>query len=275
MSEVSEQTSGPLAQTGVVVTRPAHQASHLVGLLEAAGARVFRFPAIAIVPPRDPGRLEALLARLRDFQLAVFVSVNAVDWGERYLETFGGLPAGLRLAAVGRGTTLALKEHGHAVDLVPSDRYDSDALLALPDLQSEAVSGKRVLIFRGEGGREVLADELHARGARVEYAEVYRRVRPAVDPGKLLEPLARGEVDVIIVTSGESLRNLLDMVGEAARQWLYHTPLLVVSERLASLARSMGFRVAPIVAARASDEELVEALSRWRSARAQTVRGIP
>ncbi len=275
MADLPEQTSDPLAQTGVVVTRPAHQAGHLVALLEGAGARVFRFPAIAIVPPRDQERLEAVLNRLGDFHLAVFVSVNAVDWGERYLEVVGGLPPGLRLAAVGRGTARALREHGLSVELAPAERYDTEALLALPALQEAEVSGQHVLIFRGEGGRELLADTLHARGAHVEYAEVYRRVRPVVDPGKLLEPLARGEVDVIIVTSGESLRNLLDMVGEAARQWLYHTPLLVVSQRLADLARSMGFRIAPIVAARAGDEELVEALSEWRAARGRVARGIP
>ncbi|MDJ0861427.1 MAG: uroporphyrinogen-III synthase [Gammaproteobacteria bacterium] len=275
MADVDERPPGPLAQTGVVVTRPANQAAHLSALLEAAGARVFRFPAIAIVPPRDTDRLEAVLDRLAQFQIAVFVSANAVDWGERYLDMFGGLPASLKVAAVGRGTASALQERGLAPDLVPAERYDTEALLALPEFQESAVSGQRVLILRGEGGRELLADTLYARGAEVEYAEVYRRVRPGIDPGKLLEPLAKGEVDVIIVTSGEGLRNLLDMVGDAARQWLYHTPLLVVSERLADLARSMGFRVAPIVAARAGDEELVEALSRWRCARADVVRGIP
>ncbi len=275
MAEAHDQESGSLANTGVVVTRPVHQAGRLVGLLQAEGARVFRFPLIAIVPPRDEARVDAVLARLQDFQLAVCVSANAVDSGQRYLEAAGGLPAGLSLAAVGRGTARALEEHGLAVDLYPTERYDSDGLLALTALQAEAISGKRVLIFRGEGGRELLAETLQSRGAEVEYAEVYRRVRPAVDPGRLLEPMARGEVDVIMVTSGEGLRNLFDMVGEAARQWLYHTPLLVVSERLADLAQSMGFRIAPIVAARAADEDLVAALIQWRSARAQVVRGIP
>ncbi len=275
MAETRDQDSGPLANTGVVVTRPVHQAAALAGLLEAAGARVFRFPLIAIVPPRDEARVDAVLARLPEFEMAVFMSANAVGWGQRYLEAADGLPAGLILAAVGRGTGRALEAQGLAVDLVPVQRYDSEGLLALPALQAEAISGKRVLIFRGEGGRELLAETLHERGAEVEYAEVYRRVRPAVDPGRLLEPMARGEVDVIMVTSGEGLRNLLDMVGEAARQWLYHTPLLVVSERLADLAQSMGFRIAPIVAARAGDEDLVAALIQWRLARAQVVRGIP
>ncbi len=275
MADVRDQESGPLANTGVVVTRPVHQAAALVGLLEAAGARVFRFPLIAIVPPRDEVRVDSVLARLREFDLAVFVSANAVDWGQRYLEAAGGLPADLSLAAVGRGTARALEAQGLRVELVPVERYDSEGLLALPALQAGAIGGKRVLIFRGEGGRELLAETLHSRGAEVEYAEVYRRVRPAVDAGRLLEPMARGEVDVIMVTSGEALRNLLEMVGEAARQWLYHTPLLVVSERLADLAQSMGFRIAPIVAARAGDEDLVAALIQWRSARAQVVRGIP
>jgi len=266
---------GVLARIGVVVTRPEHQSDGLVRLLEAEGARVIRFPVLAIAPPRDEGPARVLARRLAEFDIAVFISTNAVERGMALIRSVGGLPPGLRLAAVGMASARALSRLGLSADLFPRGRFDSEALLALDGLQAEAISGCRILIFRGEGGREQLAATLRARGASVEYAEVYRRVRPAAPAEDLLAPLSRGEVDVIIVTSGEGLRNLLEMVGEAGRPWLYHTPLLVVSERIADLARALGWRTAPVVAARADDTALVEALVRRQSRHSLGTRGIP
>jgi len=129
------------------------------------------------------------------------------------------------------------------------------------------MAGKRVIIFRGEGGRELLAEELRARGATVEYAEVYRRGRPTQDNGPLLHAWARGEVDIITVTSGEGLRNLFDMVGQLGRQWLRKTPILVINERLVTLARELGVEAPPVIAEEASDEGIVAALAAWHRGR--------
>lgn len=266
---------GVLARTGVVVTRPEHQADGLVRLLEGEGARVIRFPVLAIASPRDEGPARALARRLAEFDIAVFISANAVERGMALIRSVGGLPPALRLAAVGAASARALDRLGLSVDLVPPERFDSEALLALDALQPEVIGGRRILIVRGEGGREQLAETLRARGASVEYAEVYRRVRPVTAAEHLLVPLSRGQVDVIIVTSGEGLCNLLEMVGEAARPWLYHTPLLVVSKRVAELARTLGWRTAPVVASRADDTALVEALVRWHSRHSLDTRGIP
>ncbi|NIR29790.1 MAG: uroporphyrinogen-III synthase [Gammaproteobacteria bacterium] len=257
---------GPLQGLRVVVTRPAHQADTLAATLEAAGAQVIRFPALDIAEALDPRPALALVDRLETFDIVVFTSPNAVARGTALVRSRRSWPPAPRIAAVGSGTARALAELGLHAHIVPDGSYGSEGLLAQPALQHGDVEGRAVLIIRGEGGRDLIARTLSERGARVESAIVYRRVRPALDPERLLAPARRGEVDALIVTSGEALRNLFDMMDPAGRAWLRETPLVVVSERAAALAREMGVRSKPIVAARASDEALVEAVARVRSA---------
>ncbi len=254
---------GELAGTGVLVTRPAHQADGLCARLEAAGATAIRFPVLAIAPPAERGPALALIGRLAQYNLAIFISPNAVDFGLDLIEAQGlSLPSSLLLAAVGEGSGRALQRRlGRAPDLVPQGRFDSEALLALPALQQ--VQGWRIAIFRGDGGRELLAETLRSRGATVEYVEVYRRLRPAVDRDALAARLADGTIDVVTVTSGEGLRNLLELAGEANGARLRRLPLVVVSERTAALAGELGFEQPALVAASAGDEALVEAVTRW------------
>ena len=90
-------------------------------------------------------------------------------------------PRRLQVATVGGASVRALERFGITGVVAPQGRYDSESLLDLPALA--AVNGRRVVIFRGEGGRELLGETLRARGAVVEYAECYRRVRPELDRG--------------------------------------------------------------------------------------------
>ncbi len=246
----------------VVVTRPAHQADALSAALESAGARVVRFPALDIADVPDPRPALALMARLESFDIVVFTSPNAVTKAMALMRSRREWPPAPRVAAVGSGTARALAEQGLRAHIVPAASYGSEGLLALPALQQPEVAGRAVLIVRGEGGRDLIARTLSARGACVESAVVYRRVRPELDPEPLLAPERRSEVDALIVTSSEALRNLFDMMDAAGRAWLRETPLVVVSERTAALARQLGVRVEPVVAARASDHALVEAVGR-------------
>lgn len=245
---------------GVLVTRPAHQAERLCRLIEAAGGRPVRFPVLAIEPPLDLQPARTLVGRLAHYELALFVSPNAVELGLDLIEAQGGLPPGLRLAVVGAGSARALRARlGRGPDLQPSERFDSEGLLALPALQQ--VTGWRVAIFRGDGGRELLGQTLRQRGAVVDYAEVYRRVAPTADPAALAA-LHQGAVDCVTVTSSEGLRNLLELAGADDARRLCQLPLVVVSERTAELARTLGFTQPARVAAQASDEGVVEAVAR-------------
>lgn len=245
-----------LGGRGVLVTRPARQGEGLCRLIEAAGGRAIPFPTIEILPAANPDPARALLAK--GWDLLIFVSVNAVEQALP-LCPGGRLPGSGRLAAVGAATAAALAAAGRAPDLVPDGRFDSESLLVDPTLADMA--GRRVLIVRGESGRPLLGDTLAARGARVAYAEVYRRVvPPQADADALLARWTR-DVQLVTATSGEVLDNLLSLVGTAGRGRLLATALVVVSERTASAARAAGFTRVE-VAERAADEALLAALCR-------------
>lgn len=254
----------PLQGVGVLVTRPAHQAEGLCALIEAEGGRALRFPVLEILDPVDSEPLLALIDRLEEFDMALFISPNAVNKALNLIKARREFPAHLKIVAIGKGSARELERFGHPADIYPERKFDSETLLEMEEMRQ--VAGKRVVIFRGDDGRELLADTLRARGAQVEYAEVYRRGRPNADVDGLLHHWARGEIDVVVTTSNAGLRNLFDMVGKLGQQWLRNTPLVVVSERGAALARELGFKHPPIVT-EASDESLVEAIKAWRLGR--------
>lgn len=254
--------SPPLHGVGVVVTRPAGQEEALSAMLTGAGASVIHFPVLEILEPADLASLTHAIDQLEQYDLAVFISPNAVQRAmNRILARRPELPPRLQLATVGRASAKALAGFGCPPHIVPKGRANSEALLAEPALAE--VSGKRVVIFRGDGGRELLGDTLSARGAHVEYAEAYRRGRPEANTSRLMTRWSRGEVHVFVVTSSEGLRNLFEMVGKLGQQWLKRTPLVVLSERTAELAEGLGCRLRPWVADDASDAGIVAALLRW------------
>lgn len=247
-----------------MVTRPAAQAEPFCAMLESAGARVTRFPVIEIQAPNDPGRLGAVLGALDDLDIAVFVSANAVQRVLPAVLARGPWPARLKIAAIGARTARELVVHGCPSEIVPESRFDSEALLDEPALRD--IQGKRVVIFRGDGGREHLAETLRARGAEVIYAEAYRRALPALDPRPLYAQLEAGVIDAITVTSGESLRNLLTMVGPTGRDALLRTPLIVGAARMAEQARESGFRAGVQTADDPTDAAMFRAVIRFLGA---------
>lgn len=255
---------GNLANIRVLVTRPSHQAENLARLIEAESGEAIRFPTVEILEPLDSARLAALIDRLEQFDIAIFISPNAVNRAMSMITARRGkLPDMLALACVGRGSARELKRFGVKTPLVPNGRYDSEALLALPVLHN--VEHKKVVIFRGKGGRELLDNTLRERGAHVEYAECYRRTKPTTDMTRLLRQRLRGTIDIVSVTSVEGVRHLLDMVGKAGKQWLLKTPVVVISERMVAVCRELGFDAGIYVADDASDESIVSAIKAWRA----------
>jgi uroporphyrinogen-III synthase len=210
---------------GVVLTRPHRESERLAAILAAEGAHPFLFPALEIEAVAATPKLNAAIAELAGARLAIFVSVNAVEQGLAAVTRCGAWPAALRVAAVGDATAEALRTAGFKAVISPRERHDSDALLALGELQ--AVRGEAIIVFRGEGGRERLKDVLESRGARVVYAECYRRVRPRADATPLLEAWDRGEVHAVSALSAETLENFVALMGDKGREPLRRTPLLV------------------------------------------------
>jgi len=254
--------AAPLQGVGVLVTRPAQQADSLCELIRQQGGNAIRFPVLEIRPPADPHNLMQRIDRLEEFDLAVFISVNAVDRTLEQVLRKRDWPKSVRIAVIGKRSAEELKRFGLAADLFPQHKFNSEALLALPDMQE--VRDQRIVIFRGSGGRDVLADTLRKRGARVEYVEAYRRVRPRFDSTELLQRWRQGLVNIVSVHSAESLRNLVEMLGKAGESLLTGTPLLVVSERMLALAEELGFEYPPVVADNATDQAVLDALLAWK-----------
>jgi uroporphyrinogen-III synthase len=222
---------------GFVVTRPAQQGLALVRLLEDQGARAIAFPAIAIRDLEDSTHLHALIDRLDTYHAAIFISPNAVNNAMPAIHARRKLPDALSILAIGAGTARALR--GHEVDaVIVPPRYDSEALLELPQLSG--VAGQRIVIFRGEGGRALLGDALRARGALVEYAECYRRVKSSADVAPLIKAWTRNEIDGVIATSSEGLRNFHEMLGREGQAALTATVLFVPHPRIEATARALG-----------------------------------
>ncbi|MDP1663733.1 MAG: uroporphyrinogen-III synthase [Methylobacter sp.] len=228
-----------LSGVRVLVTRPEHQAENLSRLIEERGGIAIRFPTLDIVS-RNDDEIKYSLTNMDSFQWVIFISVNAVNFALKANSGKIGRTESVRFAAVGRSTAQAMKVAGLPVDLMPADGYNSEALLAMPQLQQ--VEGQNFLIVRGEGGREQLATTLRSRGAEVNYLEVYKRIIPRIDSSPVIELLVQHRLDVITVTSAEALQNLSLMLGENNNKLLSLIPLVVVSDRIRCIAADMGFK---------------------------------
>lgn len=248
-----------LAGRHVVVTRPAGQAAHFAEALVDAGAIPVLFPVLEIRALDDPAPLLEAALRLDGFDLAVFVSPNAIEKALAVILARRAWPPGVRVAALGKSSERALAAHGIGGVISPPLRFDSEALLELPELID--VRGRRVVIFRGDGGREVLGDTLKARGAEVEYVTCYRRAQPALDPAPLLKLWEAGRLDAVTLTSSEGLRNFHAMVGHLGQAWLRKTPAFVPHARIAEQARAFG--LANVIATAPGDDGLMAGLVQY------------
>ncbi|MEY3220607.1 MAG: hypothetical protein RIT27_1964 [Pseudomonadota bacterium] len=226
----------------ILITRPAKQADNLCQMIEENGGIPIRFPTLEIAPPTispcfpDPQMIE----------IAIWTSSNAVSYSKTFLKQ---IPNSLQLAAVGQKTAQALEKYGKI--LYPPHNFTSEGLLEMPIFQT--VKNKNIAIFSGEGGRETLIETLQQRGANVKKIAVYQRIIP-----NIVLPPDIEKVDCIVISSGETLENLFIMLGNAA--WLRAKPLVVISPRLADIARLRGITARCVVAPQADDTGLFNAL---------------
>ena len=230
-----------LAGITILVTRPIHQAAALAEGIRAAGGNPYLFPVLEITDIPDPTHLIELVHRLEQFNWAIFVSPNAVEKAMNLINKHGEFPIDLKVAAVGKGSAAALKQHGIADVLIPNDQFDSESLLKSADLQN--MTNQRVVIFRGRGGRQLLGETLSQRGATVEYAECYLRKKPSdMDTTTLMQVWSTGKIDAVIITSSEGLHNLFDIIGTVGQQLLKNTPVFTVHARIAQIAKELGLK---------------------------------
>ena len=238
----------------ILVTRPAAQAAWLSNEIRLRAGQPIALPLLEIQPLPPDGKMQSALAELARTDVLIFVSANAVEYALAYLPL---LPDSLRVGAIGQATAERLRTAGLRVDLVPA-RFDSEGFLALPAIQD--LDGKRVVIVRGVGGREKLAESLRSRGAQVQYLEVYRRACPHWAATAVHTALG---ADVITVTSSEALDNLAQLARLPGAEALWAKPLLVFHPRIAGRARELGFTLKPVVTDRPGDDALLTALVQW------------
>ncbi len=226
----------PLKKLRVLNTRPKRQALPLSLAIIEAGGTVVECPALDIVP-NDTSWLRTL-PKLTEVDTAIFISPNAVHYALSALKKQHIVwPDKIHTIAIGKGSVVALQKHLIRIDEIPA-YPDSEHLIHLEGLKH--LSGQTVLLFKGEGGREVIEQYLLRQGARVHISCVYQRKKPECNPEFIQSIWQDDQVDIILLTSERSIDNLFELFGEHAKKWLENKPCLVISERLMQIASAKG-----------------------------------
>ena len=282
-----------LQEQVILNTRPAHQQAELTQMLQLDGARVLSFPLIeieqiAIEPiniepiniesisnaaaPQSPTQSvsQPISRPIGDYDILLFVSRNAVEGAFRFIDTTD-LQASTCFGVIGSATRTALaavledSDFDLAGCLVAGEPYNSETLLQAQALQQ--VARKRVLILRGQHGRNLLGDELSRRGAEVEYAEVYRRAIPRHGARVFSQLTAPCFPTLVLLTSAEGMHNLFKLVDATAAEALRRVPWLLISERMRESARKLGHNATVLIARNASDKGIRQTICEWAEQR--------
>lgn len=250
----------PLKGKWIVITRPEHQANALSLKLKAAGAQTILFPLLEILPVDDFTLMQDQLNQIEKYELAIFTSSNAVDYSLKWLD-MNKLKT-LKIAAIGKKTASLLKNYGIHVDYFPKQDFNSEALLALPEIQQYRNNNK-IAIMRGQDGRDFLKQGLEKQGADVNYIDVYKRTFPQQSLDQLSHYFKQKKLDIILITSGTSLINLFNFLP--TNDWLNQTTILLGSKRIEKqLLNNYTFHGTLVTASDPSDETLYQQLLEWK-----------
>ncbi|MTI15304.1 uroporphyrinogen-III synthase [Sansalvadorimonas verongulae] len=237
----------PLEGLRVLITRPQPQANRLADFLQGKGAKTTLLPMVEIRPVLPAPKLE----ELSQFHKVIAISVPAVEVGFQKLT---GFHPDTKWFTPGKGTAKALREKGIHPQC-PESEFTSESMLELPALKQ--VEGDNILILKGEGGRDLLTEELTRRGARVVAVVLYRRQCPDYSPTEIETTLASADINAIVATSGQIISNIQACVPNL--QDLILVPLIVPSPRVARQARKFGFKKV-VISPGAGDQDIAEAL---------------
>lgn len=222
----------------VLNTRPKHQAKTLSQQIEKAGGQAIEYPALEIKPPQN--NWLGSLPNLNTAQFAIFVSPNAVNYCFNVLRTKKIVwPSQILTFAIGQSTARALNEYHIPVSGIPI-LPDSEHLLQLPELAE--LNQQTVLLFKGEGGRDVIENDLTRQGTKIFVHVVYQKKIPPFCPHLTQSIWQENQVDIILFTSEQSMQNLFTMFGKEALDWLWNKPCVVLSQRLARTASRLGIK---------------------------------
>ena len=251
---MAEQT---LSGVTVLLTRPVEQSAPMASALRDLGVNVCELPLIEIEEVTDAeacNRIKSLILDLDQYSAAIFISINAARIGMKWIDQYWPqLPSGLSAYTVGPGTAEVLRGFDWPV-FYPESGVTSEDLLALPGLKN--VEGQRIALFRGVGGRELLAETLRARGARVDYLELYRRHTPDYNGDVMAGLIREYAINAVVVSSAQILDVLLHFLHQDA-SLMRTIPVIVPSERVRQKALDAGLNI--VINAGGMDEKAVVA----------------
>lgn len=253
----------PLDGVSVLVTRPHAQGEPLAQAIEKQGGTAIRAPMLIIGSLKDDVRASSVVAELDDFDIAIFVSRNAVEFGIELINDHKRSLDHLGVFAVGLGTAAALKALGVSEVETPTSEFSSEGLLRLDGLAEQRISGARIVIFRGLGGREHLEKTLQRRGAAVAYCECYERRKPEIVLADVLKDNDVKVPDIGLATSIEALDNLAEKIEAEGIEQLFDMQMLVVGSRVGREVESLGFTNEPLIVENPSDESIIKHLANW------------
>ncbi len=235
----------------IAITRPVKQATQLTKLIEEVGGNVISFPLVEIAPLIDYTQFEQVIANINTYDWAIFISSNAVQNGMPRLLN-NGIHKQLKFAAIGPVTEKALSEFGVNEVRRPKHRFDSESLLLLPEMHD--MKDKKVMIVRGIGGRDVLANTLKSRGAQVTFAECYQRINPQQDCKALAQYWQQQKLYGVVITSSEAMRYYLNLSRNS--DWIQQCPVFVNHARIAEEALNTKLQIH--VAGTAGDQSMMD-----------------
>lgn len=226
-------------------------------MVESAQGTAIRFPVIAIEEIPLDKKIKQALQKRTDY--LIFISANAVRLGLPVLQRVAPKQLGhSQIIAIGQATAKQLEEMNYFPHLVPPSPYNSEALLALPEMQK--IQDLRIVVMKGKGGRAYLMEQLRHRGATAVGVDIYERLKPEIDNAPLDE-LIKSDKIVVSVTSVKGLHYLFEMASDAQSNWLKaNAHFLVPGERVAEAVKDMHIKQPPWIAENATDPVMFDAL---------------
>ncbi|MBT8114644.1 MAG: hydroxymethylbilane synthase [Arenicella sp.] len=249
----SEQPQTPV----VVLTRQERYLGNSQEIMDSFDYQGVHIPALVVEPNTDSATLSPL-RNLSDYTDLIFVSRNAVEQGMAIIEESGSLPEEIRVMAVGAETAKQLYKTYGVDAMFPDHGVGAEALLRVKALDD--LSGRRILIVRGDIGLDWPAEEMRNRGAIVEQVEVYSQ-GPHPELNSRIEKLIASHrtIACIFLHSPQSAANLMQAMRPHLPK-LSETILIAGSQRIARTALEAGWEGKLRVARSPSNKHMLMSL---------------
>ena len=217
-----------------------------------------QFPVLVIEPAADDRDLAAAVENLDACDMA-FSSVPTPSSMRSTMCWRGALwPSKVKLATVGKGSQRAVEAYGFSGVIAPESGFDSESVLALEAFSEPQIAGRHLIVFRGDGGRDLLGETVRRRGGTVSYVSCYRRACPVNDGATLIELAGTGNSMPLPLTSSEGVDNFASMLGDAGMAALRGVPVFAPHPRIVERAQFAGFTTVLLTAP--GDDGLMQAL---------------